>query len=223
MKSKLTWLEALLVTGPFLAVAVLWNRIPARIPIHWDLQGEVNGWGSKAFGTLLLPLISFGLVTLLRVVPRLDPKLRVSLGDHERMRTVLQILRLAIAAFCDVIFCIVIAAALGYPVAVTRIGLGSSLLLLAILGNYLGNLRPNYFIGIRTPWTLENPDTWRATHRLGGRLMFFGSLLLLALQFFLGVSAFGYLFLWSIMLLVVWAFLYSWHHSRTHVKTDPFS
>ncbi len=216
MKSKFTWLEAILVIGPFLVLAVLWDRIPARIPIHWGLHGEVNGWGSRAFGTLLLPLMSLGLVALLRVVPRLDPKLRLSLGDHERMHSVLQILRLAIAAFLDVNFCIIITAALGYPVAVTRIVLGSTLLLFVILGNYLGNLRPNYFIGIRTPWTLENPDTWRATHRIGGRLMFFGSLLLLVLQFFLSTSAFGYLFLWSIMLLVVWAFLYSWHYSRTH-------
>jgi uncharacterized membrane protein len=221
MKSKLTWLEAILVVGPFLVVAVLWNSMPARIPIHWDLQGNVNGWGSKAFGTLLLPVMSLGLVALLCVVPRLDPKLRVNLGHHERMHTVLQILRVAIVAFCDVIFCIIIAAALGYPVAVARIGLGSTLLLFAILGNYLGNLRPNYFIGIRTPWTLENPDTWRATHRLGGRLMFFGSLLLIVLQFFLSVSVFGYLFVWSVMLLVIWAFLYSWHYSRTHVPNRP--
>ena len=93
------------------------------------------------------------------------------------------------------------------------------LVLLAIMGNYLGNLRPNYFVGIRTPWTLESAETWRATHRLGGRLMFFGALLLLAAEFFLSQSAFGYLFVTLILLLVAWSFLYSWHHFRTHGAT----
>jgi uncharacterized membrane protein len=87
------------------------------------------------------------------------------------------------------------------------------------LGNYLPNLRPNYFIGIRTPWTLENAETWRATHRLGGKLMFFGSLLLLVLDLFLGRSLVDSLFLMFIALLVVWSFVYSWYHFRSHVGT----
>jgi uncharacterized membrane protein len=216
MKSKLTWLEASLLLAPFIVLALSWDQLPPRVPIHWDLHGEINGWASKAFGILLLPLMSLGLVVLLRFLPRLDPKLRQTLSAHERMHTALQILRIAIAAFFDVIFCIIVTAALGHNLPVTRIGLGSTLLLLAILGNYLGTLRPNYFIGIRTPWTLENPETWRATHRLGGRLMFFGSLFLLLIQFFLSQSAFGTFFLGAIVALVVWAFVYSWHHSRTH-------
>jgi hypothetical protein len=74
--------------------------------------------------------------------------------------------------------------------------------LFVILGNYLPNVRPNYFIGIRTPWTLENPQTWRATHRVGGRLMFFGALVLLVLQLFVSASASG-------ILMVAFA-CYSW-------------
>ena len=219
MKAKPAWLEAALLLAPFIVLALFWNKLPPRVPIHWNLHGEINGWSSKPFGTLLLPLMSLGMVALLRVVPRLDPKLRRTLGDEERMHTVLQILRLAIAALFDVIFCIIVTAALGYAIPVTRIGLGSTLLLLAVLGNYLGTLRPNYFIGIRTPWTLENRATWRATHRLGGRLMFFGSILLLLLQFFLSQDAFGFLFLGSCLALVVWAFVYSWHHSRSHAAS----
>jgi uncharacterized membrane protein len=94
-----------------------------------------------------------------------------------------------------------------------------TLLLLAIMGNYLGNLRPNYFAGIRTPWTLESPETWRATHRLGGRLMFFGSLLLFVLQFFLSESAAVGILVTSVLLLAARGIFYSWHHFRTHVPT----
>jgi uncharacterized membrane protein len=52
-----------------------------------------------------------------------------------------------------------------------------------VLGNYLGTIRPNYFFGVRTPWTLESDEVWRATHRNGGRVLVFGSLALLGLQF----------------------------------------
>jgi uncharacterized membrane protein len=216
MKTKLSWLENALLIAPFLILAALWTHLPERVPIHWNLQGEVNGWTSKSSGLLSLPLINVGVNVLLRFVPRFDPKLRGKLDKEDRMSTVLQIIRLALAAFVGAVFCDLIMAALGRPVAGGRLMLSSTLLLLAVMGNYLGNLRPNYFAGIRTPWTLESPATWRATHRLGGRLMFFGSLLLLVLQFFLSESMTNILFTASLILLAVWAFWYSWRHFRTH-------
>lgn len=216
MKTKLPWLENALLIAPFLVLAALWAHLPERVPIHWNLAGEVNGWTSKSSGLLFLPLINVGVNVLLRFVPRFDPKLRGKLDKEDRMSTVLQIIRLALAAFVGAVFCDLIMAALGRPVAGGRLMLSSTLLLLAVMGNYLGNLRPNYFAGIRTPWTLESPATWRATHRLGGRLMFFGSLLLLVLQFFLSESMTNILFTASLILLAVWAFWYSWRHFRTH-------
>jgi uncharacterized membrane protein len=224
MKTKLSWLENVLLAAPFLVLAALWTQLPARVPIHWNLQGEINGWASKPAGLLSLPLISLALNVLLRFAPRFDPKLRGTLGKEDRMSNVLQILRLTFAAFSGAVFYVLIMAALARPVATGRITLTSTLLLFAIMGNYLGNLRPNYFAGIRTPWTLESPATWRATHRLGGRLMFFGSLLLLALQFFISESAADVVFIGSVLLLAVWGFWYSWRHFRTHgPRAEPFA
>ena len=220
MKNKANWLEAALLLAPFLLIAALWNKLPARIPIHWNLRGEVDGWASsKSFEIFLPPLIAVTMVALLHVLPRLDPKLRARLHESERMRAAVQIIGLAVAAFFTAMFSIQIAMALGYPIAGGRAMIWCTLVLLAIIGNYLGNLRPNYFIGIRTPWTLESPATWRATHRFGGRLMFFGALLLLLAELFLNESAFGILLATLILLLVAWAFLYSWHHFRTHGAT----
>ncbi|MEY2584480.1 MAG: hypothetical protein QOD80_506 [Verrucomicrobiota bacterium] len=214
MKSKLTWLESALLVAPLIALLVLWNDLPARVPMHWNLRGEIDGWSSKAF-ILLMPLISLGIVALLHILPRFDPKLGRTAGGEGRMPGVLAILRLATAAFFGVIFWMQLAAALGHTVAAGRIVPGAVLLLLATIGNYSSNLRPNYFVGLRTPWTLESPETWRATHRLGGRLMFFGSALLLVLQFFVSASTFVFLFTASALLLVAWAFWYSWHHFHT--------
>jgi uncharacterized membrane protein len=128
-------------------------------------------------------------------------------------------MRLSLAAFFCALFFIQIATTLSYPLAGGRTMIWCILVLLAIMGNYLGNLRPNYLVGIRTPWTLESAETWRATHRLGGRLMFFGALLLLAAEFFLSPGAFGFLLVIMILSLVTWSFLYSWHHFRTHGAT----
>ena len=214
MKNKLNWLVAALLAAPLIALLVLWNDLPARVPIHWNLRGEIDGWSSKT-AMLLMPLIGLGIIVLLHILPRFDPKLRRAVGGPGRMQSVLAILRIALAAFFGVIFWMQLAAALGHTVAADRIVPAATLLLLATIGNYSANLRPNYFVGIRTPWTLESPETWRATHRLGGRMMFFGAVFLLALQFFVSASAFMHLFVGSTLLLVAWAFWYSWRHFRT--------
>ena len=217
MKSKLNWLEAALLVAPFLALAFYWNDLPARVPIHWNLRGEIDGWSSKTPGVFFIPLINLGMVALLRALPWLDPKLRRSADAQGRMLPTLRIIRLALLALLDAIFYVQIAVSLGRNINGGRVLIACTLVFLAILGNYLGNLRPNYFAGIRTPWTLEDPETWRATHRLGGRLIFFGSLALLVIQFFLSDTVFGWVFAFALILLVVWGIFYSWHHSRSRV------
>jgi uncharacterized membrane protein len=216
MKTRLSWLEVILLAAPFVALAIYWNDLPARVPIHWDLRGQINGWAAKAPGMLIVPLTALGLSLLLRVLPWFDPKLHRSGNSEARMLTILPIVRIACLLLLDAIFFVQIATSLDQDLAGDRIIINCLLVFFVVLGNYLGNLRPNYFVGIRTPWTLENPETWRATHRLGGRLMFFGGLVLLVAQFFLSQSFFGALFVGSVLALAAWGFVYSWHHCRTH-------
>lgn len=219
MKNQLKWLEGVLVLAPFAAIGVLWNQIPERIPMHWNLRGEIDQWASsKPIGIFITPLIAVALVALLRVLPWLDPKLRKTLEEHHRMHAALQIMRITLAVFFAAVVFLQIATPLGYGNAGGRILMSCVLMLLAILGNYLPALRPNYFVGIRTPWTLENSETWRATHRLGGRLMFFGAVFLIILDFFLSPGVFGVVFMIAIGLLVIWSFLYSWYHFRKHAS-----
>ncbi len=214
MKSKLLWLEAALLALPFLALALLWRDLPDRVPVHWNLHDEIDGWASKGAGLLLPPLLALGTIALLHVLPRLDPKLRQRAREQSRFPAVLAILRVALAAFFAVIFSLLLLGALGHAVPVGRVVVSACLLLFAILGNYLAAVRPNYFVGIRTPWTLESPETWRATHRLGGKLMFFGSILLFVLQFLLGETAFFAVFFSSLLGLVAWSFWYSWRYFK---------
>jgi uncharacterized membrane protein len=164
MKNKVNGLEAALLLAPFAVIAALWNKLPARIPVHWNLRGVDRWASSKSIEIFLLPLIALAVVALLRIVPRLDPKLRGMLQESGRMRAALQIMRLAFAAFFCALFSIQIATALSYPFAGGRAIIWCLLVLLAIIGNYLGNLRPNYLSAF------AHPGRWRA-RRPGGRLI----------------------------------------------------
>jgi immunity protein, SdpI family len=144
MRNKLAWFEAALVIAPFVVIAGFWNQMPELIPIHWNIRGEIDGWASKSFGLLITPLIGFLAVALCHVVSWLDPKLRANLDKTDRMNKVMQILRLAFAAFFDAVFGVQLAVAFGHKIAAARVLAWCLLLLFAILGNYLPNLRPNY-------------------------------------------------------------------------------
>lgn len=216
MKIKLLAIfEVALLLAPFALLAFYWPEIPARVPIHWNLGGQINDWSSRPFGMLLLPCWALIISFLLRILPLTDRKLRRNNPPGSRMDRVLPILRVGISAFFFVIFLALLGAALGHVEWMNRILPSSVLLLLALLGNYMSVMRPNYFIGFRTPWTLRNPETWRATHRLGGRLLFFGAIALLLAQFFLSPPVFIRIFISLLLLLVVWSLFYSWHHARS--------
>src|SRR4030095_9258629 len=168
MKTGLRWLEVVLLAAPFVALAIYWNDLPARVPMHWNFRGQVDGWSAKTPGIFLIPLTGLGVTVLLRILPWFDPKLRPTSGEESRMCAILPIVRVATLGLLDTISFAQIAVSLGWNVASGRIMMACLLLFLIVLGNYLGNLRPNYFVGIRTPWTLEDPESWRGTHRLRG-------------------------------------------------------
>jgi uncharacterized membrane protein len=216
MKNKLNWLEAALVLAPFVAIAILWNQIPARIPMHWNIHNEVDSWSSSRAGIFSLPLIGLGVIALFHLLPRLDPRLRKTLQKNDRMNSALPVLCVAFVALFDVIFVDQLTTAFGYRIANGRVMTACLLVFLAILGNYLGTMRPNYFVGLRTPWTLESAATWRATHRLGGHFLFFGALFLLVLNFFLNQAIVVFLLVSFLVLFCIWTLVYSWHHFRTH-------
>lgn len=195
-----------------MALAVLWPSLPARIPTHWGVSGQVDGWSGRAFGALLLPVMSVAAYLLLLFLPTFDPRMKK--GVEGNSLAVLGIVRLAMVALLTFMFGVQMAVALGVPIDSGRLIINGLLVFFLVMGNFFGSLRPNYFVGIRTPWTLESPATWRATHRVGGRIMVLGSLLLMALQFVVpNISA---AFLVFVLGLAVWSMVYSWSYHRTH-------
>jgi uncharacterized membrane protein len=163
MKSR--WLGAAVAAAMWAFALGIYARLPQRIPSHWNLQGEVDGWMDKPWGPFMQPAIATLMLGLLWLLPRIDPRR----ANVERFAEDRRLLINLIILFMAVVQAATFAHALGWPVQVDRVILASIGLLFVGLGNYLPRIRSNWFMGIRTPWTMDNERVWRATHRVGGR------------------------------------------------------
>lgn len=185
-----------------------WVQVPAGtpVPIHWNVQGEVDAYGSKFWGLLLLPLVNTGIVALFAVLPRIEPRQ----GNIIRSQKAYTRFWATFLIFMLVLHISLVAATLGYPVRIDVVVPVMVGVLFIVLGNYLGKVRSNYMMGIRTPWTLASDLSWNKTHRLGGKLfMLIGGLTILAALFWTPVATFA-IMIGGIFLMVGGLFLYSY-------------
>src|SRR5258706_9717234 len=165
-----------------LAVGVsIWAypQLPPTIATHWNVGGTADGFSSRATAVLIMPLVIIGLTGLFNVLPKLDPRR----ANYAKFIGTYWLIANAVILFILVGHGMIIATGLGYPVKVDRfmpIGVG---LLLIVLGNFLTRVEPNWFIGIRTPWTLSSDTVWRKTHRTGGGVGVPGGLFIAASRF----------------------------------------
>ena len=141
-----------LIAFMFLAAALCWQSAPDEIPVHWDLQGNVDRYGGKFEGLMLVPLIASAIYLLLKFIPLLDPKKE----NFAQFGKVYSIIRMAVTLLMAVIQAAILGTVLGYPIdmgLVVSFGVGG---LLMVIGNFMGKIRPNWFVGVRTPWTLSS-------------------------------------------------------------------
>lgn len=139
---------AWLIAAMFAAAAWAWSRVPDQIPVHWNAAGQVDGYGSRFMGRLLIPLITLGMHLLFMVLHAIDP-CRTSYDGFAR---VYAIFRGAILAFMGAVYAATTLVALGHRVEVARVITVALGLLFVVLGSFLGEVRPNWFVGVRTPW-----------------------------------------------------------------------
>jgi uncharacterized membrane protein len=166
------WLGPVLIALAFIGTALVYPRLPEQVPTHWNWRGEVDDTAAKFPGAFMGPLIIAGLWILLPLLRRIDPRRRNYERFDETFWVFLNVLALGLVLLQGV----ALGAALGAPFEVGRLVLGGVGVLFLALGNYLPRLRSNWWMGIRTPWTLDNEDVWRRTHRLGGRTFVIGGL-----------------------------------------------
>lgn len=177
---KSEWPQILILLLPVCGGVLLWDKLPQRMPIHWNAQGEIDGYASKPFATFFVPAVNLFIVGLIYFLALIDPRIRKAEADSKKSyEKTLRIVRLTISTFMTMVALTVLGIAAGLSLDMTRIiGVGTALVI-GILGNFMSKIRPNYFVGVRTPWTLESREVWIKTHRVAGRLMVAAALMLL--------------------------------------------
>jgi uncharacterized membrane protein len=163
-----------LVAASFVASAAVYGRLPERMPSHWNLAGNVDGYASKPWAPFYMPLTMAGLYLLFVVIRRASPRSY----RLEGFAGALEIVEAATLAFLLTISIVVLLAGLGEPVSINRVVAVGMGLLFVVIGNFMGKFTRNFFAGIRTPWTLASDEVWLRTHRLGGKLWIAGGLVL---------------------------------------------
>lgn len=191
-------LSVAIIVAQLLVGIYLYPRMEERVAIHWGLNGEADGYGSKFLGLFLVPIISAVILPLFLALPRIDP----SKGIH-RFRAGYDWFVLGFVVFMAYVQGIALAWNLGLRLNMMRMLAPALGAMFYGIGTLMGRSRLNWFVGIRTPWTLSDERVWDATHDLGGRL--FKACGILAV---IGVLAEGWLALAIIMVPVLFAGVY---------------
>jgi uncharacterized membrane protein len=187
-------LPIILIAVSFVVGIFSYAKMPAQVASHWGAAGEVNGYMDKFWGTFFLPIFLVGLYLLLYFVPKLDPRSK----NIDKFKDSYDKFLNMFFSFMVIIYLFTIAWNLGYQmnidilIPIVIAGLFYS------IGALISDAKPNYFIGIRTPWTLASDEVWNKTHHIGGKLyklaaiitllgLFFGNNAI----FFMLISIFG--------------------------------
>lgn len=166
-KRTANWTSYLVILSLAVMAAVLWDKLPDPIPSHWNAAGEVDDTMPKLPGTLLLIVLPLLIMGVFRLIPLISPQgFRI-----DQFMGVLYLLQTVTVLFTAAVSAVVLLYAIGIELDMTVIVTSGTGLLLIVIGNQLGKVRKNFFIGIRTPWTLASDEVWAKTHRLGGWLM----------------------------------------------------
>ncbi len=205
---KVSWRSELplwiLIAAMFVAAAVAWPTAPDRIPIHWGMDGRVNGYGGRFEGLLLLPLITLAIYGSMLFMPRLDP----GRLNYPMFAGAYYALRAGMIGFFALLYGLILLAMRGRDVDIGRMAPLLAGVLLILVGGVLGKIRPNWFVGVRTPWTLSSKTSWVRTHRLAGWLLMVGGILV-ATAGVTGSQSFIFTAFGATMLGVLWTVVYS--------------
>lgn len=156
---------SLLVVLTLLLTALAYQHLPDMVATHWNANNQPNGYSPKWVLLLISPGLMLGIMLLFRALPWLSPKnFEVDAFRSTYLRIMLIIL--ALIAYMQ---CVMLWVGLGHSMDIGRATVGGVCLLFALLGNLLGKVRRNFYVGLRTPWALANERVWNATHRFAAK------------------------------------------------------
>ncbi len=189
-----------LVLASFLAGVILWNSMPDAMASHWGTDDQVNGYMPKFWGLFMVPLMTAGMLALFMLIPLIDP-LKANIAQFREYFNGIIVLITVFMLYVHVL-------TLAWNMGATNFRLSAALLpamglLFVFMGLMISKAKRNYFIGIRTPWTLSSDSVWDQTHRVGGKLFIASGVLALLGAFFPGQA------IWFIMVPVMGSSLFT--------------
>ena len=192
---------------PMVYLSIVWNKIPEKVVLHYNAKFEPDRIGDKSelwLVTGILVVVSILVYLLLQNLHLFDPKRKNKTSSPAFGK-----LAAGLVVFMAALNCIIIASAAGGNVPISRFLFPLIGLLFAFIGNYMHSLKPNYFAGIRLPWTLSSDENWRLTHKLAGKLWFLGGLIIVIASLFIPAKHILYFFIPVMILLVAIPVVYS--------------
>lgn len=157
---------AALILISFIAGIYLYSQMPDRMASHWNISGDVDGYMSKLWGVFLVPLIAFGLFLLFLIIPHIDPKKH----NIEQFRVYYDRFFIVIIVFILYIYLLTLLWNLNVRFNLIQLMTPAFAVLFYYSGVVISHAKMNWFVGIRTPWTLSSEKVWNQTHALGGKL-----------------------------------------------------
>jgi len=209
-------LVVLIALSPIAYLLISWDSIPESFTTKIELKKrfeEIQTRQELLVATLSLALTGAVLYILMRNLKRLDPKV-----NDATPKTAFHKLGLTITLLLVILYYFFISSVknewiINTPVLMSFIGL-----LISMVGNYMNNIKPNYFAGIRLPWTLNDPENWRRTHSLAGKLWFAGGILLILTSFLLPEYVLIPLIVTVFMVIVIIPGIYSYRIYRRKLQ-----
>ncbi len=174
---KLMIITTIICLLPIILSLIMYDKLPDMMPIHWDINGNPDNYGSKAFAVIGLPFMMAGLNLITHFGLNSDPK-------KANSSVVLKLIgKLTIPFLAIILVPLTIFAGLGYDIPIEEVVPAFVGILFVVIGNYLPKSKQNYTVGIKLPWTLNNETNWNKTHRLAGYLWIIGGVLMFVNSF----------------------------------------
>lgn len=193
-----------ILAAPIIFMLAIWNSLPEKLPVHWNISGEADDYGPR----YLIPLLNIGLYLFLLIIPKIDPRKR----NYTIFSASYYKLRIILTLFFSILIFLILYDAVYSNIDFGKLFPAGFLFLIAILGNFMATIRSNYFVGVRTPWTLNNEEVWRKTHYLAGKLWFYAGIIGGIIIIFLNKQTAQYFAITILIIIfiipVIWSYIY---------------
>jgi uncharacterized membrane protein len=199
---------------PAVYLFFIYASLPQTVPMHYGFNGKVDRYGDKSeLVTLQAILLGVPLFVylLLKFLPLFDPKKQIKYGE-----STFQKLAFGVVLFITALNIVIIFSTAHHGFKIDKLIFPLIGLMFVFLGNIMNSIKPNYYAGIRTPWTLENEDNWRATHRLASKIWFFGGIVVTIATLLLPSEVGEIVFLCIVAIIVLIPVIYSYVYFRKH-------